>query len=151
MRKRLLTGLLTIVLAICVCACDEDDTPSNGQSPDGNTIAGKASIEGTDILLLESFPIQVRVVVWGNLPDSCTSIDGIATERDGNTFLITITTSRPADKVCAQALVPFEENIALDVLGLPAGVYIFDVNGVRDTFEFTVDNAIAKPLPEIKP
>lgn len=95
-------------------------------------------------MLLESFPIQVRVAARGYLSDSCTEIREITKERDGNTFQITITTSRPADKMCPQVIVPFEEAISLYVVGLPAGVYTVEVNGVSDTFEFTVDNALAE-------
>jgi len=50
--------------------------------------------------------------------------------------------------MCAEVLVPFEETTSLDVVGLPAGVYTVNVNGVSDTFEFTVDNAMAEPPVE---
>ena len=39
-----------------------------------------------------------------------------------------------------QVLVDFEEVIALQVVGLPAGTYTVDVNGVKGTFTLTVDN-----------
>jgi pimeloyl-ACP methyl ester carboxylesterase len=112
---------------------------------EGQIITAKAMVENIEILLLESFPIQVNVVAQGNLPDGCTEIAEITEEQEGNAFEITITTSRPADKMCTQMLVPFEEVISLDVVGLPAGVYAVNVNGVSDTFEFTVDNAMIEP------
>jgi hypothetical protein len=34
----------------------------------------------------------------------------------------------------------FEETIALDVYGLPAGTYHVNVNGIDDTFTLEVDN-----------
>jgi pimeloyl-ACP methyl ester carboxylesterase len=111
----------------------------------GQVITAEAMVESIQILLLESFPIQVNVVAQGNLPDGCTEIVEITKEREGNTFRITIMTSRPADRMCTQALVPFEEVISVDVVGLPAGIYTVDVNGVSDTFEFTVDNAMIEP------
>jgi hypothetical protein len=55
---------------------------------------------------------------------------------------VTITTVRPADQACTEALVPFEEVISLDVRGLDAGTYAVDVNGVRDTFELAMDNRL---------
>ncbi len=115
---------------------------------EGGVITSEAMVEGIEILLLESFPIQVHVVAQGNLPDSCTEIAEVTEERDGDTFRVTITTSRPADAMCAAVLIPFEEVIALDVVGLPAGVYTVNVNGVSDTFEFTVDNVMAGPPVE---
>jgi inhibitor of cysteine peptidase len=42
--------------------------------------------------------------------------------------------------MCAQVLVPFEETIALDVAGLPAGAYTVVVNEVKTSFELAVDN-----------
>jgi len=53
---------------------------------------------------------------------------------------VTIGTTRPADAVCATVLVDFEEVVPVDVLGLPAGTYTVDVNGVLATFTLTVDN-----------
>lgn len=102
--------------------------------------SAKASVESIEILILESFPVQIHVVARGHLPDDCTEIAEITQERQGNTFSVTITTARPANVACAEKVVSFEEVIPLDVVGLPAGTYTVDVNGVRDSFELTVDN-----------
>jgi hypothetical protein len=84
----------------------------------------------------------VAAVARGHLPDGCTEIDEVRSsfDEDDNTLSVEITTVRDADAVCTQALVPFEERIQLDVYGLPAGTYTVDVNGVRETFTFDVDN-----------
>ena len=105
-------------------------------------VAGKARVESIEILILESFPVQVMVLARGNLPDGCTRIDRIEKGRDVEKRILWVemTTARPRDALCTQALVPFEENIALDVLGLPASTYTVDVNGVTGTFTLTVDN-----------
>ncbi len=154
MRKKLLLSILALTLLLASCAqpaaspTPTEVIPAPTQEPtsaEGGVITKEAVVERIEILLLESFPIQVHVVAQGNLPDSCTEIDEITEERDGDTFRVTITTSRPADAMCAEVLVPFEEVIALDVVGLPAGVYTVSVNGVTDTFEFTMDNAMVEP------
>jgi hypothetical protein len=111
-----------------------------GEAPSGDVISGEASVESIEILILESFPVQVNVVAEGYVSDACTEIDEIARERQGNTFSVTITTARPADAVCAQVITEFEEVISLDVLGLPAGTYTVDVNGVIGSFELEMDN-----------
>ncbi|MBA1342157.1 MAG: hypothetical protein C5S52_00965 [ANME-2 cluster archaeon] len=103
-----------------------------------------ASVNDIEILLLESFPVQIHAVARGEHPDSCTKVDEVAARREGDTFFVTITTSRPADAMCAQVMTPFEEVVALDVVGLKAGVYTVDVNGVRDTFELQMDNIFEK-------
>jgi hypothetical protein len=104
-------------------------------------IEGLAPVESIDILILESFPVQVNVVARGGFPNGvCIAIDQVLRERDGNTFRVTITTTRSPDVVCTDEVVPFEEVISLDVYGLPAGIYTVDVNGVTGIFELAVDN-----------
>ena len=114
--------------------------PGDPQDRPGN----RAQVESVELLLLESFPVQVNALVKGNLADGCTEIDQIEQTRDldAKAFTVTITTSRDPDKICTQALVPFEETISLDARDLPAGIYTVDVNGVQGTFELQVDNSL---------
>ncbi len=112
------------------------------QEVGGEVISGEANVESIQILMLESFPVQINVIVKGYLPDGCTQIDRIKQGEDAatNTLRVKITTTRPADAMCTAALEPFEEVVSLDVYGLAAGTYTVDVNGVTDTFTFDVDN-----------
>ncbi len=103
---------------------------------------GLAHIEGVEVFMLESFPVQVHVYIAGLLQDSCTTLDAVTQERSGNIFWIRVTTVRPTDALCADKVTPFEERVALDVYGLPAGTYRVDVHGVEETFTFTVDNVL---------
>jgi len=102
---------------------------------------GLALVDEIDILILESFPVQINVIARGNLPDPCTEISEVLQEREGNTFFVSIKTYRPPGP-CIQVLAPFEVKIPLNVYGLPAGTYTVDVNGVQDTFDLEVDNII---------
>jgi len=170
MKKKLLLGAIVFTLLLTSCgqpaesptprptplptatvtkqkqtATPTEVAPEPTQKPtavEGGVITGEAVVESIEILLLESFPIQVHVVARGNLPDSCTEISEITKGRDGNTFRVTITTSHPADKMCAEMLVSFEEVIPLDVYGLSAGTYTVDVNGVTGSFILDVDNVL---------
>jgi hypothetical protein len=122
--------------------------PPSAEPTTGGVIRGTAQVEEIEVLLLESFPVQVRVIARGSLPDGCTAIDAITQERAGQEFRLTITTARPADAICTQALVPFEENVPLDVQGLQAGTYTVNVNGVSRSFELAVDNVLpTEPAP----
>jgi inhibitor of cysteine peptidase len=114
--------------------------PTPGADASG-VITGRAFVESVELLMLESFPVQVHAVVKGSLSDGCTTVDQVTQTRQGNTFEIQITTRRPAEAMCTQALVPFEETIALDVVGLKAGVYVVNVNDVSSSFELSADNA----------
>jgi len=102
---------------------------------------GLALVDEIDILILESFPVQINVIARGNLPDPCTEISEVLQEREGDTFFIAIKTYRPPGP-CIQVLASFEVKIPLNVYGLPAGTYTVDVNGVQDTFDLEVDNII---------
>ena len=110
---------------------------------DGEYLYGTAVVEEIEILILESFPVQVNVIAKGYLPDGCTEIGDITKVRDGNTFTVTVETIRPADAMCTQAIVPYEEVISLDVRDLKAGTYTVVVNSVSDSFELAMDNSIA--------
>lgn len=120
--------------------------PRETPKPDKNAtyIYRKAGIESIQIQKSESMPVQVSVLVKGWLSDSCTSLHQITQEREGNDFLITITTKRPADVNCLQMIMPFEESIALNVLDLQAGTYTVTVNRLSDTFTLDVDNVLPK-------
>lgn len=106
-------------------------------------VQGIATVDSVEIQMLESFPVQVNVLAQGNLSDGCTLIEQSRAEQQGDTFVVTISTIRPANMLCTQVVVPFEEVIPLDVEGLPAGLYTVDVNGVISTFTLDVDNAVA--------
>ena len=103
---------------------------------------GLASVDEIDILILESFPVQINVIAKGNLPDPCTEISEVLQEREGDTFFVSIKTYRPPGP-CIQVIAPFEVKIPLNVYGLPAGTYTVDVNGVQATFDLEVDNIIS--------
>jgi len=123
-------------------ATDSDTQDNKSGSKDRDYIYGTAVVESTEILVLESFPVQIHVIATGYLPDGCTEIDKVEEERDGNTFTVTITTKRPKDMMCTQAIVPYEKVVPLDVYGLKAGTYNVNVNSVRDSFELSTDNII---------
>ena len=141
MKKRWTSTLaLALVLVVLAVSCGSTPEPKATPTPDGDVIRGLAPVETIDILILESFPVQVQVRAAGNLRDGCTTLAEITQELQGSTFAVTIGTTRPADALCTEALVPFETTIALDVLGLKAGAYTVTVNGVSGTFTLGVDN-----------
>ena len=111
-------------------------------------MTSQAAVDSIDVQILESFPVQVSVVARGHLPDGCTAIGQVEAHRSGNAVDVTVATTRPADALCTQALVPFEEVIPLDVTGLPGGTYTVNINGVSADFELAVDNVEPDELDE---
>lgn len=135
-----------------VTSADPTATSPSTRNNQGQYAYGEAAVESVDVLMLESFPVQVHVVARGQMPEGCNHIDQVKQERQGATFTITITTRRPMGMMCSQVLVPFEETLKLDVQGLEAGVYVVVVNGVRGQFELATDNALpGSTAPNLPP
>lgn len=125
------------------------ETPQATNTP-AEPIFGEALIDSIQVITSESFPVQIEVRVRGQLQDGCTSLDEIITERNGNDFQVRITTVRPADQICTQATVPYEEVVPLDVSNLVAGTYTVSVNGVNGSFTLDANNVetAETPTPE---
>ena len=160
MKKTLLVAFCIFALAAAACAPADSADPTPTASPDDPVSSddpqptfdlptavdpdeftfGKAIIDSAEVLILESFPVQVNVQINGSLQDGCTELHRIDQVREENTFFVTVETIRPVDEECTEALVPFTEVTSLDVAGLPAGEYTVDVNGFTTSFELQVDN-----------
>src|SRR5437667_53791 len=93
-----MVGVVALLLAACSQGgggSQRPESPSPTQPVGSNTatpgmISGKAHVDKIELLMLESFPVQVSVTIKGNLPDSCTTIDRVDQQRNGNTFRVTI-------------------------------------------------------------
>lgn len=156
-----LVAVLFVIFTVALSGCVEDEQNNTDNQTEGSANGGQntsteeytygmANVENTDILTLESFPVQIHVIVEGYLPDGCTEIDEIRTEREGNTFNINITTKRPKEAMCTQAIESFTETIPLEVRGLSAGNYTVNVNGANGSFKLAVDNTLDElpgPMP----
>jgi len=109
----------------------------------GFTEPRQATVETISINILESFPVQVHVVINGYFPNGCFGLGEthIVKQDDQFNVVVNSTTLQTLELVaCTQALVPFEVRVPLEVNGLFAGVYQVDVNGISDSFELSVDN-----------
>lgn len=164
-RPIVLVCVLLVVLLMAGCAGqavetpepDPDDSvsvdnpppatepPSGDLEPSELVIIDLAQVDSVELLIMESFPLQVAVLVRGNLPDGCTQIDGSNQQIDRNVIAINLYTEKSdADLACTEALVPYEVNISVDVLGLPAGDYTVLVNDVAVPYPltFSADNVL---------
>ena len=122
-------------------------TPASDSEPsvtdDEATSGGRAYVESVEVLLLKSFPLQVRVAIAGQLSDACTRLGEPRVRRDGSTFHVELPTTREPG-MCAQMLVPFEETVALEVHGLAKETYTVEVDGKTAQFTFERDNELVR-------
>ena len=92
-------------------------------------------IGGVDVLLMESFPVQVAVQIMGSKPTPCHQLAWIITgPSEAGVVGIEMFTVVDEDTICIQVLEPFEENITLG--SFTSGDYVIIVNGER--FPFTI-------------
>ncbi len=138
---------VTIVVSGCsgvVYGADGNGAPVDAGKP---VDAGLAPVDDVYVMIMESLPATAAVIARGHLADGCTSIVDrlMMVDEEAGLFQVTLGTSRDSEAMCTMALAPFEEVIELPILGLPAGSYTVEVNGVATTFELAVDNV---PLEE---
>jgi hypothetical protein len=153
--------LLPFILLFTLSACDEEDAPLlSTDTPIAVTVTlpgatavtptlpagGRAFIESLEVMVLESFPVQVQATINGNLSDSCTSLADTNVQQQGNTFIIGITTNYDTQAACTEALVPFSKTVSLTVEGLSSGTYTVRAGGLSETFALNIVNEpIATP------
>jgi inhibitor of cysteine peptidase len=118
--------VFAVLIAGGFFACDS--------SLEGPTLEpGMLPIESVDVVVLESFPYQLRAQVKGYLRDGCTRLDQITQAREGNVITVTITTLREQDAICTQAIEAVERTIPLAGSYLP-GDYVLRVNTMERLF-----------------
>ncbi len=102
-------------------------------------LGGKADVQSVEAVVLQGQPIRVNAIARGTLPDAgCTTIAGASQSRNGNTFVVVLTTKVNPNTMCAQVITPFEYVIPLDISSLVPGHYIVDVNGVEGSFDLPI-------------
>ena len=149
MKRHLKWVSLVVLAGLLFTACQPAPQPTRTSDPNaGERIYGEeATFESLEVLILESFPVQVQVIVSGYLPDGCVTLDEIVSARDGFDFTLRPVTHRPAGEVeCTEALVPFEESVPLEVFGLEAGTYTVHAQEQTATFRLDVDNILQEPM-----
>lgn len=110
--------------------------------------AGLAPVGMVNIELMESFPVQARVVVTGSMTNNCTTavVRGIDFDEASGVFMVELGSEYPMNAACLAEATPYSQFIPLDLTGLAAGTYTVDVNGTTATFTLDVDNEISYEL-----
>jgi hypothetical protein len=106
------------------------ENPYAPQPSDDKLTRGSAFMNSADLLLMESFPIQVAMILRGNLPTPCHNLRVIINRPDGNNNIdvAAYSVSDPS-VICAQVLQSFDASIPLG--SFPPGHYTVSVNGER--------------------
>ena len=98
------------------------------QRDDGNLTRGNVYIGHSDLLVMESYPVQIALVLQGELPTPCNQLRAIARPPDEqNQIQVEVYSVVDPGMVCVQVLEPFDANIGLG--SFPTGHYTVWVNG----------------------
>ena len=102
---------------------------------EGNMSRGEAFIESHELMIMESYPLQIRLIVSGNLPTPCHQIQVKAAGPDklGRIHVELYSLVDP-EVICIQVLEPFKTEIPLGPY--PDGSYTVWLNG-EQVGEFT--------------
>ena len=99
-------------------------------------IRGEVFIDRQEILLMESYPVQVALQVSGNLPTPCHMLRAEVSEPDSeNNINVELFSLSEPGVICVQVLQPFETSIPLG--SYTEGDYTVYVNGEKVS-EFSI-------------
>ncbi|SEF52526.1 hypothetical protein SAMN05216334_10314 [Nitrosomonas ureae] len=102
--------------------------------------------EKVEVIVTDSSPVQVFLKISGEFSNGCAHFQQINQILKGNIFEITLHIGPnpfPSGIACTMALVPYEKIIPLEVYGLPAGIYEYNVNGEHTgSFTLAQDNTL---------
>src|SRR5687768_12997691 len=107
--------LIALLLSLLVLAgsAAEGSPPTGGPdvAPAGGE-EGPVYVDSTDILYLESWPVQVRLVVTGSFPTPCHEASW-AVEQTADGISVRLWSVSDPDAICIDVLEPFEVSIPL--------------------------------------
>ena len=138
----LLVALAASLLASCGPASNPDDTVEHNASepqqpaeeeditPPVGAVYSEVTVNNADMVIMESFPVQVAVNVSGTMPTPCNHIRVQVVQPDeNNQFHITIDSWSDPTLDCIQVLGEFEQRISLQLENVADGDYTVWVNG----------------------
>ena len=114
-----------------------DETPSGGNeapaSPldplpgEDKMLRGEVSVSSSELIIMESYPLQVDLAVEGTLPTPCHHLRAVVHEPDGeNAIHVELYSLVDPEVVCVQMLQAFESRIPLG--SYPDGTYSVYLN-----------------------
>lgn len=112
---------------------------------DGRPRLYRVPVERVEVIKTTGVPAQVLLQVHGAFSGGCGTLGPVNQRRVGERFQILLTDAFTAYDValCTALIVPYVKTIPLDVYGLAAGTYAYDVNGTTGNFTLTADNVLS--------
>ena len=121
--KQLTFLVALLVLSLAACAPVQ-------ATPAGDPRGDAVYINSTDLLVAESYPVQIFLHITGDLPTPCHELRGEQSSPDEqNRIFITAWSESDPEAICVQMLEPFEVNWPIRMAGAAEGTYTVWLNG----------------------
>ena len=118
-----------ILLVLSVAASLVGCTASNA-APTKEPQGGAIYIDSADLLIMESYPVQISLHIVGNLPTPCHEFKSSVSQPDAkNRIYVAAWSESDPTAICAQVLQFFEENVGIPMAGVADGTYSVWLNG----------------------
>ena len=118
---------LVAVVSLASCAA-----PPTAGSPVGGSKGDPVYIDSADLLIMESYPVQVSLHILGNLPTPCHEFRSEVGQPD-NQQRIRVSAWSESDlaTICAQVLQTLDESVSIPMDGASDGTYSVWLNGEK--------------------
>jgi hypothetical protein len=135
------TFVLSMLLGLILVACNRADTPVTSQPGDpqpmptstgdlGDMQEGPVFIDSSDLLIMESYPVQINLHLVGNLPTPCHQFQAdVAAPDPQNQIHVRVYSLVNPAVMCTQVLQPFDESVSIPMTGAADSTYSVWVNG----------------------
>ena len=120
---------LGLALPLLVGGCGGQPGPTSlAPTVEPGMVRAELTPVETDLLLLESFPVQVRLFVAGDLPNPCARLGwAVKPGDDQGRIEVALYTDQPTGTACVQVLASYAETIPIG--SFERGSFAVFVNG----------------------
>ena len=109
---------------------DSSPSPTPEPTAGGSMRTGPIYVDEVELVMMESYPVQVRLILRGSLPNPCSSFAWGVEEPDSQGRIVVQAYSlQEADLACIQVLEPMEESLPLGAF--TQGSFSVWLNGER--------------------
>lgn len=111
------------------------NTTSSLPSADSVITKDDVQVDHVQVEVGVGSPIPVHAIVSLSLPSTCAQIGEIRLHREGNTFYVRLIADIAERPDCIADSIPFRLEIPLNIVNLPQGEYVVNVNGAEALFD----------------
>jgi len=141
--KKLTLPIIVLIIVLSLSACipnqneiirPTDDTVIQPLPPvdSDNMLTDIAYISESQLLIMESFPVQIMVNLMGDLPTACHTFQtNYYLVNSLNEIHIEVFSEYDGNSTCIQGLQPFEENISIPMDKDAEGIFTIWINSEK--------------------